>query len=202
MTTVKTLLAVSADGVLDSLISPTLFQMADHTLFIRNVASKYVAVLVYVDNIILASNDDDEVAKLKSDLQAAFRLCDLGPLKYFLGLEIARSSKGISVCQQKYILELLDNSGLLASKPSNVLMDPNVKPCQDSSEPVLEDIHAYRRLVGQLMYLTITRPDITYAVDRLCQFAFSSKNSHLQAAYRDLRYLKGTIGLGLICSIQ
>ncbi|KAG7597976.1 Retrotransposon Copia-like N-terminal [Arabidopsis suecica] len=172
----------------------------DHTLFVRNINGKYVAVLVYVDDIIITANDDDTVSTLKLDLQKAFKLRDLGTLQYFLGLEIARSAKGISICQRKYILELLEETKLLACKPSSVPMDPNVKLVLDSDEPVIDDPQLYRRLVGRMMYLTITRPDITYAVNRLCQFTSAPKQSHLKAAYRVLHYLKGSIGLGLFYS--
>ncbi|XP_019085897.1 PREDICTED: uncharacterized protein LOC109126631 [Camelina sativa] len=79
-------------------------------------------------------------------------------------------------------------------------MDPNVSLVQDSSETLLSDPKQYRRLVGRMMYLTITRPDITYAVNRLCQFTSAPKPSHLQAAYRVLHYLKGSIGMGLFYS--
>lgn len=80
---------------------------SDHTLFIRRFEGRYVAVLVYVDDIIIASNNDDDVVFVTSSLTHHFKLRDLGPLRYFLGLEIARSSKGISVSQRKYTLELL-----------------------------------------------------------------------------------------------
>ena len=175
---------------------------SDHTLFIRNIKGIYTAVLVYVDDIIIASNDDGDVGQLKSDLSNAFKLRDLGPLKYFLGLEIARSSKRISVCQRKYTLGLLEDSGLLACKPSQIPMDPSAKLCSDSAEPVLDDPASYRRLVGRLMYLTITRPDITFAVNKLCQYTSAPKNSHLQAAIKVLHYLKGTVGYGLFYSIE
>lgn len=127
-----------------------------------------MAILVYVDDIIIAANDDEEVVQLKLDLQSSFKLRDLGPLQYFLGLEIARTSKGISVCQRKYTLELLEETCLLACKTSSIPMDPCFKLVQDSDEPLLEDPLLYRRLVGRMMYLTITRPDITYSVNRLC----------------------------------
>lgn len=126
---------------------------SDHTLFIRNVNGTYVAVLVYVDDIVIASNDDDAVDQLKEDLKKSFKLRDLGPLRYFLGLEIARASQGISVCQRKYILELLDETGLLACKPSTIPMDLSIKLCTDSGEPILSDPGLYRRLVGKMMYL-------------------------------------------------
>lgn len=96
-------------------------------------------MLVYVDDIIIASNDDNDVDQLKAVLSNAFKLRDLGPLKYFLSLEIARSSKGISVCQRKYTLGLLDYSGFLACKPSQIPMDPNSKLYSDSAEPLLDD---------------------------------------------------------------
>lgn len=81
--------------------------------------SRFTAVLVYVDDIMIASNSDSEVASLKSFLH--------GPLPFFLGLEIARTAAGISVCQRKYALSLLSGAGLLACKPSSVPMDPVVK---------------------------------------------------------------------------
>lgn len=158
----------------------------DHTLFIRNFEGIYTAVLVYVDDIIIASNDDTDVDQLKTNLSDTLKLRDLVPLKYFLGHEIARSSKGISVCQRKYTLGLLEDAGLLVCKPSQIPMDPNGKLCSDSTEPVLDDPAAYRRLVGRLMYLTITRPDITFAVNKLCQYTSAPKNSNLQAALKVL----------------
>lgn len=173
---------------------------SDHTLFVRNNNGKYFAVWVYVDDIIIASNDDAEAERLKDDLKKAFKLRDLGELKYFLGLEIARSNTGISVCQRKYTLELLEETGMLACKPSSIPMDPSLKLAQHSPEPLLEDGSVYRRLIGKMMYLTITRPDITFAINKLCQFSSAPKASHLQAAYKVLHYLKGTIGLGLFYS--
>ncbi|KAG7582883.1 Retrotransposon Copia-like N-terminal [Arabidopsis suecica] len=175
---------------------------SDHTLFTRKQGDIYIALLVYVDDIVIAGNSDEAIAQLKNDLAKAFKLRDLGPLKYFLGLEIARSEKGISVCQRKYTLELLEDTGLLGCRPSSIPMEPSQKLTQHSDEPVLDEPEVYRRLVGKLMYLTITRPDITYAVNKLCQFSSSPKRSHLKAAQKVVHYLKGTIGLGLFYSSQ
>lgn len=175
---------------------------SDHTMFIRQKGGIYTAVLMYVDDIIIASNTDADVDQLKVHLSHAFKLWVLGPLKYFLGLEIARSSRGISVCQRKYTLSLLEDAGLLACKPSSIPMDPNAKLCLDSKEPLLDDPAAYRRLVGRLMYLTITRPDITFAVNKLCQYTSAPKESHLKAAMKVLHYLKGTVGIGLFYSVE
>ena len=173
---------------------------ADHTLFVRNVHGKYVAVLVYVDDIVITSNDDDTVSQLKDELKKAFKLRDLGSLQYFLGLEIARSSSGIFVCQRKYALDILEEVDLLGCKPSSIPMEPSIKLVSDGKEPVIDDPASYRKLVGKLMYLTITRPDITYAVNRLCQFTAAPKDSHMKAAYKVLHYIKGTVGKGLFYS--
>ena len=174
---------------------------ADHTLFTRIRGTAYIAPLVYADDIVIAENNDEIIEELKKDLAKAFKLRDLGPLKYFLGLEIARTKEGISVCQRKYTMELLEETSLLGCRPSTIPMEPSLKLTQhNNSEPVLEAPEVYRRLVGKLMYLTITRPDITYAVNRLCQFSSSPKASHLKAAQKVVHYLKGTIGLGLFYS--
>ena len=173
---------------------------SDHTLFIRNINGIYMAVLVYVDDIVIASNNDEVVDQLKNALKQSFKLRDLGPLRYFLGLEIARASHGISICQRKYILELLDETWLLACKPSTIPMDPSIKLRADSKEPLLSDPGLYRRLVGKMMYLTITRPDITFAVNKLCQFSYAPTATRLKAAYKVLHYLKGTVGKGLFYS--
>lgn len=88
----------------------------------------------------------------------------------------------------------------MACKPSSIQMDPSITLFYDPKFPLIDDPTIYRRLVGRLMYLMITRLDITYSVNKLCQFAANPQSVHLQAAYKVLYYLKGTIGLGLFYS--
>ncbi|KAL5562467.1 hypothetical protein UlMin_032214 [Ulmus minor] len=169
---------------------------SDHSLFVRNSNRHFMALLVYVDDVIIASSDQQAIVKLKADLNKEFKLKDLGDLKYFLGLEIAHSTAGICVSQRKYVLDLLSEFGYLGCKPAITPMEVNTR-LSISDEADLPDVGMYRRLIGKLLYLTLTRPDISYAVGQLSQFLSTPKASHLQAAQRVLRYLKAVPGQGL-----
>ena len=172
---------------------------SDHTCFLKHASSLFLCVIVYVDDIIICSNNDTAVDQLKTQLKSFFKLRDLGLMKYFLGLEIARSTEGIHICQRKYALDLLDDTGLLGCKPSSIPMDPAVKLSTETGGDFV-DAGAYRRLIGRLMYLQITRPDITFAVNKLSQFSSAPRKSHHQALLKVLHYVKGTIGQGLFYS--
>jgi len=171
----------------------------DHTCFLKISDGIFLCVLVYVDDIIIASNNDAVVDILKSQMKSFFKLRDLGELKYFLGLEIVRSDKGIHISQRKYALDLLDETGQLGCKPSSIPMDPSMVFAHDSGGDFVE-VGPYRWLIGRLMYLNITRPDITFAVNKLAQFSVAPRKAHLQAVYKILQYIKGTIGQGLFYS--
>jgi hypothetical protein len=149
-----------------------------------------------VDDIILAGNSLSEFDRIKSIMDKAFKIKDLGQLKYFLGIEVAHSQQGIAICQRKYCLDLLHTTGLTGSKPASTPLDPSTKLSQDSSA-AFEDIEGYRRLIGKLLYLTTTRPDISFAVQQLSQFLSSPTITHFDTACRVVRYLKGSPGRGL-----
>lgn len=110
---------------------------------------------------------------------------DLGELKYFLGLEMARSAQGINLCRMKYILELLSDTGMLSNKPVKTPMEQKLRLSKYEGQK-LDDPSSYRRLIGKLLYLTIARLDITYAVHRLSQFMSQPRKPHLLAANRIL----------------
>ena len=177
---------------------PTGYKQAasDASLFIKNSHSSFTILLVYVDDVILAGNTLSEFNTIKGVLHDAFKIKDIGQLKYFLGLEVAHSKSGISLCQIKYCLDLLEDSGLIGSKTMNTSSDPSIKLHNDSS-PSFPDIPAYRKLIGRLLYLNTTRPDITYITQQLSQFLGNTTQTHHTALMRVLRYLKGCPGKGL-----
>ncbi|XP_056862222.1 uncharacterized mitochondrial protein AtMg00810-like [Raphanus sativus] len=172
---------------------------ADHSLFVKTTSTLFLAALIYVDDILLVGNDEAAIAHFKYVLEAAFKLRVLGPAKYFLGFEIARNAQGISLNQRKYTLELLQDAGYLGCKPVTVPMEPNQK-LSESTGTLLPDASVFRKIVGRLLYLTHTRPDITYAVHKLSQFMAAPRSDHLTAAYRVLRYLKNDPAQGLFYS--
>jgi hypothetical protein len=142
---------------------------SDYSLFTLSHKDNFTALLIYADDIILSGTCVEEIQRIKSILDSSFKIKDLGTVKYFLGLEVAHSKEGISISQRKYCLDLLNDSGLLGSKPASTPLDPSVKLHNDDGK-IFEDISLYRRLVGKLLYLTNTRPDIAYATQQLSSF--------------------------------
>lgn len=138
----------------------------------------------------------NEIRSIEQTLDHSFRIKDLGNLRFFLGLEVARSKGGIIVNQHKYALELIEDAGLLGCKPANTPMNNATKFSKDIGDP-LPDVTEYQRLIGRLLYLTTTRPDIAFLVQRLSQFLATPTIVHHTAATRILRYVKGSPGQGL-----
>lgn len=157
-----------------------------------------MAVLVYVDDILITGASATPVQKVKYYLALSFKIKDLGDLKYSLGIEVARNITGAYLHQHKYTLDILQDTGLLSCKPSKIPMEHN-HTLQDSNSEFLSahDVSNYRRLVGRLLYLIVTKPDLFYPVHVLSQFLATPKIDHLDAAEKVVRYLKGTLGQGL-----
>ncbi|KAK3009342.1 hypothetical protein RJ639_013424 [Escallonia herrerae] len=156
-----------------------------------------MALIVYVDDIIVTRSDSDEKEALRKYLVKEFEIKDLGKLKYFLGIEVARSKEGIFVSQQKYVLDLLEETGKLGCRPSDTPIEPNHRLAEFmEGEPT--DKGMYQRLVGKLINLSHTRPDIAYAVSVVSQFMQNPKDVHFHAVYQILQYLKGSPRRGIL----
>ncbi|XP_043687853.1 uncharacterized mitochondrial protein AtMg00810-like [Telopea speciosissima] len=167
-----------------------------HSLFYLNRGAASVFIILYVDDLVITRSEISLIEEVKAMLHARFHIKDLGTLKYFLGIEVARSANGLTLNQRKYALDILKDCGLLGTRPMDTPMEQNLK-LDNELGTLLSDPSSYRRLVGRLIYLTVTRPDITHAVDILSQFMHQPRQTHLDAAHRLLRYLKATIGQGL-----
>ncbi|KAA0052345.1 Cysteine-rich RLK (receptor-like protein kinase) 8 [Cucumis melo var. makuwa] len=171
---------------------------SDHTLFTKVFETRKIAVLiVYVDDIVLSGDDQAEISQLKQRMGNEFEINDLGNLKYFLGMEVTRSKEGISVSQKKYILDLLTETGMLGCRSVDTLIEFNCK-LGNSDDQVPVDKEEYQRLMGKLIYLFHTRPDIFFAVSVVSQFMQAPYEEHMEAVKRILRYLKTTHGKGLM----
>ena len=170
----------------------------DHTLFIKHPAAGGVtALLVYVDDIIVTGNDEREKQDVKQRLAKEFEIKELGKLKYFLGIEVAYSTQGIFISQQKYVTDLLAKTGKIGCKPVSTPMDPNHKLGEAKEEPMV-DKRMYQRLVGRLIYLAHTWSNIAYSVIVISQFMHDPREPHLQAAYKVMHYLKGNLEKGIL----
>ena len=171
----------------------------DYSLFTKNSGSVFMILLVYVDDIVITGNDESEIKKFKEFLNSKFLIKDLGELKYFLGIEVLKNDNGICMTQRKYCLELLHEYGMLAAKPVDIPFPENtvLNHIETSNDKYLKNFTSYQQLVGKLIYLTNTRPDISYVVHCLSQHMHNPLQSHMKAALRILRYLKGSPGSGL-----
>ncbi|KAM1278430.1 hypothetical protein ACFX2J_030451 [Malus domestica] len=169
---------------------------ADSSLFVRTNTSGKLVVLIYVDDLIITRDSAAEIEALKLSLLQTFAIKDLGKLKYFLGIEMATSSKRLFLHQRKYVLDLLQEAKMLDCKPAITPVNSKLKLNTDGE--AMHDVSYYQRLVGKLIYLTITRHVITYVVSLASQFMHSPMVDHLNIVKRVLCYLKGSIGQGII----
>ncbi|XP_071687777.1 uncharacterized protein [Rutidosis leptorrhynchoides] len=167
---------------------------SDHTLFLKQRNNLITCLIIYVENMIITGNDQEEIANLKLNLFKEFEMKDLGRLKYFLEIKVLRSQQGIFICQNKYILA---ETGLVDCKPAESPMIPNKRLyIEEKGNPA--DQSQYQRIVEKLIYLTHTRPDIAHVVGVVSQFMHQPQKHHMDAVWRIIKYLKGTVGDGVL----
>ncbi|KAL2232872.1 UNVERIFIED_CONTAM: Retrovirus-related Pol polyprotein from transposon RE1 [Sesamum indicum] len=168
----------------------------DHCLFIKGTDTSLIALLIYVDDILITAASESSIITVKDYLDDLFTVKHLGNAKYFLGLELARSTEGLVVTQRKYTQDILKDVGLNNGRHVATPLPPGLKLTVDTGA-ALTDPSRYRRLVGRLLYLSFTRPDLCYAVQQLSQHLQHPCEKHWEAAIHVVRYLKGTISTGL-----
>lgn len=170
--------------------------LADPSLFIYNTNHIISYFLVYVDDIVLTGNNSSFLSQFISALSNKFSLKDLGMLHHFLGVEVIPTPSGLFLSQHRHIQDVLTQFHMDGAKEVSTPLSTSEPLSAIDSTPTI-DATPYRKLVGSLQYLAFTRPDISYAINKLSQFMHAPRQSHWQALKRLLRYLKGTIHYGL-----
>lgn len=147
----------------------------------------------------MASSSEGATSVLLQDLSKNFALKDLGNLHFFLGIEVKRTVEGLLLSQEKYASDLLARIAMKECRPVTTPLSTSEKLSAFEGELLnAEDSTRYRSIVGALQYLTITRPDIAFAVNKMCQYLHAPTTVHWTAAKRILRYIKGTLSVGLM----
>ena len=133
-----------------------MISMADYSMYVKKTDAGLVVIVIYVDDLIITGDDKAQIANVKKVLGAEFDMKDLGELKYFLGIEVVQTPQGIWMLQRQYVLDMLKKYGMMACKPVATPMEENAKLRANLGE-FLEDPKMYRKIVGSLIYETLTR---------------------------------------------
>nr|GEZ10219.1 uncharacterized mitochondrial protein AtMg00810-like [Tanacetum cinerariifolium] len=168
----------------------------DQTLFIKRQKGDILLVQIYVGDIIFGSTNKELCKAFEMLMKDKFQISSMGELIFFVGLQVKQKQDGIFIIQDKYVAEILRKFGLINEKSGSTPIDSK-KPLHKDLDGKDVDVHTYRSMIGSLMYLTLSRPDIMFAVYTCAHFQVTPKASHLHAVKRIFRYLKGKPHLGL-----
>jgi hypothetical protein len=169
---------------------------ADRTLFIRNQGTNKLIAQIYVDDIIFGATLDSFAHEFSEEMKQEFEMNMIGELNYFLGLQVKQTAEGIFISQSKYAKDLVKRFGLDGKSRAQTPMTTNVKISSDlAGKPV--DTSLYRSMIGSLLYLTASRPDISFSVGVCVRFQANPKESHLTAVKRIIRYVNDTLLYGI-----
>lgn len=158
--------------------------MSDHTLFTKKDENGGILIVsLYVDDLIFTGNNEQMFVKFKSSMKKEFDMSDLGCMKYFLGVEVVQSSAGIFIGQKKYTNEVLERFGMEHCNPVKNPIVPGSKLAKDEGGTKI-DSTVYKQMVGSLMYLTATRPDLMYVVSLIARYMEAPIVLHQQAVKR------------------
>ena len=170
---------------------------SDYCVYVMRRGKELAILLIWVDDILLASNSPSLKQEIKNHLKQDLEINDLGKLRYFLGMEINDVDGGILLNQKRYATELLAAAGMSDCKPVSTPMETGASYVKRKESEEKADGVTYRRIVGGLQYLCNTRPDIQYAVGVVSRFVSDPSATHWRAVKRILRYIQGTVGYGL-----
>ncbi|GJX42653.1 putative ribonuclease H-like domain-containing protein [Tanacetum coccineum] len=168
----------------------------DKTLFIKRVKSDILLVQVYVDDIIFGSTKKELCTEFEKLMHKKFQMSSMGELTFFLGLQVMQKDDGIFISHDKYVDEILKKIGFLTVKTASTPIETS-KPLMKDENAEDVNVHLYRSMIGSLMYLTSSRPDIMFVVCACARFQVTPKVSHVHVVKRIFKYLKGQPKLGL-----
>ena len=170
----------------------------EQTLFTkRSSECKVLIVSIYVDDLIYTGDDENMMFGFKNSMMKVFYMTDLGRMRFFLSIEVLQRSDGNFICQKRYAMEVLKRFGMFESKSVNSPIVPGFKISRDNHGVTMDETY-FKQMVGSLMYLTMTRPDIMFSIRLISRYMAKPTKLHLQAAKRILRYLKGTTNYGIL----
>ncbi|WVZ89349.1 hypothetical protein U9M48_035769 [Paspalum notatum var. saurae] len=183
---------------LDSTLKGMGFEQSPHeaAIYRRGNGGNALLVGVYVDDLVITGVKDAEVAAFKEEMKATFHMSDLGPLSFYLGIEVHQDDSGITLRQTAYAKRIVELAGLTDCNPTLTPMEERLKLSRNSTTEEV-DATQYRRLVGSLRYLVHTRPDLAFSVSYVSRFMQRPMTEHQQAVKRIIRYVAGTLDHGL-----
>ena len=172
---------------------------ADASVFMNDGANGKIIIVLYVDDLIIIGDNDEFVQKIKHNMSNEFEMKDLGELKYFLGIEVIKCINGWMLSQKKYMVDMLKEFSMYDCKPMQTPMQERMT-LDSTKNDALTNVKMYQQIVGKLIYLTITRPDIAFSVGIVSRYMQEPMKAHMVIVKRILRYIKGTLEYGLLYS--
>eukprot|EP00253_Pinus_taeda_P027213 PITA_27213 len=169
---------------------------SDNIVYTKKVGNSLIILVLYVDDLVLTGSDPNLINHVKSNLKKKFEMTDLGHLHYFIDLQVLQSKEGISLSQSKYACDILHHFHMEECKAAPSPFQSGVK-LSVSCTSLEFDATLYHQLVGKLLYLTHTRPDLSFAVGLVARFMQNPHESHWKEAKRILRYVRGTVQFGI-----
>jgi hypothetical protein len=169
---------------------------SDPNVYMLRTSDSLLLIVLYVDDLLITGDSCSTIVETKAALHNTFSMTDMGLLNYFLGLEISQKESGVTISQSKYAIDLLVRFHMSDCKPATTPFLSGVK-LEDEKDSPLADCTLYRQLVGSLLYLTHSRPDLSYVVGIVSRYMQEPHEIHWKAAKRILRYVQGTINYGI-----